>query len=249
MNPTENNNPDVVIHFKLEKPYFPLEKDSPIKPEPAGPVTLRSVLIDRLLSVYVFVLITRLDHEGRRVDDVRTEPITYNYHATDAATRDDAETVRAEICKTLSLAGHEGVWQSGVENIKAVLRHYDGEPIDNRIEFERLIADAETFLGRTKPICKPINMQNRGIVIQGENAVTLSDTEWEVLRRLLYSERKAVTISEFCDTKLGEPLWDINRAPENPSLAHLAKRINSKLACADITFRVGFRDGVFFFEK
>lgn len=246
---TETNNSDAVIHFELEKPCFPFEKDSPIKPERISPVTLRSVLVDRLLSVYVFALISRLDSEGRRVDDCRIEPITYNYHATDHATEADIETVRAEICKVLSLAGHEGVWKSGAENIRTILDHYAGVEILNRIEFERLISDAETFLGRAEVTCTPMNISNKGIVIQGQNACTLSDTEWEILSRIFYSARKAVTISELCDSKLGMPLWDINRCPENPQLLHWAKRINNKLAGAGISFQVGFRDGVFRFES
>lgn len=244
----QTNNSDAVIHFELEKPYFPLG-NSPTKPEHAGPVTLRSRLDDRLLTVYVFALITRLNHEGRRVDDCRIEPISYNYHAADAATEDDAETVRAEICKTLSLAGENGMWQSGSRNIRKILDHYAGDvEIANRMEFERLISDAEKFLGRADEISVSINISNRGIVIQGENACVLPDTQWEILRRLLRSKEKSITVSELCDPALGESIWDINRAPENPSLAHFAKSITAKLAGAHMTIRVGFRDGVFFVE-
>lgn len=137
------------IHLELTAACFPLETKSLIKPELAGPVTLRSILYDRHLNIYTHAPITRLNHEGKRIDDIRTFQIDYNYQATDLANMEDAwtaEIIRDDIRKALSLAGDDGDWQSGVRNVQAALGHYIKDNISNRIEFERLIADALRFL-------------------------------------------------------------------------------------------------------
>lgn len=136
------------IHRELVAPYFPLETKSVIKPELVSSVTLRSVLHDRHLSIYTIAEITRLNHEGKRIGDIRTFEIEYNYQATDLADMEDTGTVgiiREDIQKALSLAGDDGDWESGSRNIQSILDHYASEQIENRIEFERLISDAKAF--------------------------------------------------------------------------------------------------------
>lgn len=149
MTSNENIPPGVVVHAELQNACFPIEADSPIRPELVGPVTLRSRFEDRYLSIYCHAPITRLDHEGRRIKDIRLESIGYSYQATDFAAPGDLEEVRAEIRRLLSLAGHGGDWRSGVENIRTVLLYYATEDVANLQEFERLIGDAEKFLGTT----------------------------------------------------------------------------------------------------
>lgn len=107
--------------------------------------------------------------------------------------------------------------------------------------------DVSGVVGVEKP--KKLITKNRGIVMQGEKACVLPDTQWEILTRIFYSIRKAVTISELCDPKQGVPIWDYKRAPDSPSLDHLAKGINDKLASAGILLRVSHRNGVFSFES
>lgn len=140
---------EITTHFELANPFFPLEDSSGVWPELAGTVTLRSVLSGKHLSIYTIAPITRFDASNNRIGDIRIHEIDYHFEATDWADMDNPHERRAiaeELRFLLSLAGHDGDWRSGAENIEKVLEHYGSDDIDNTTEFNRLICDARKHL-------------------------------------------------------------------------------------------------------
>lgn len=89
-----------------------------------------------------------------------------------------------------------------------------------------------------------LNTKNREIVIQGENAAKLSETEWLLIHRLYEAGRKtgiyALTIDQLCDPEQGEALWGINDVPTSQTLRNLAYNAGDKLTKANIFVPIRF---------
>lgn len=90
-----------------------------------------------------------------------------------------------------------------------------------------------------------VNLDNRGIVIQGRKATVLPETRWVLLRRLYDSKTKTATLDELCDGSKGEMVWRRDLAPDHRTLSHFASNINRSMEEAEISIRVACKDGVF----
>lgn len=95
---------------------------------------------------------------------------------------------------------------------------------------------------------KMLNTKNREIVIQGENACKLSETEWLIVHRLNESEDRRMSIDELCDSEQGEAVWPINNVPTEKSRGNYANSISSKLLEGGIMAKIRHEENTYFLD-
>lgn len=115
--------------------------------------------------------------------------------------------------------------------------------IGDCIMFDMLPGLMLPYLDSSEPETKdPFRLvtKNREIVMQGENACSLSDSEWLIVHRLNNVKSHALTIAELCDPDLGVAVWEAGCVPQWESLGNLASKINGKFLKSDIVATVKY---------
>ncbi len=116
-----------------------------------------------------------------------------------------------------------------------------------RLEGEEILFELIPSTMRMKPVesnaaRNPLQLvtKNEEIIIQGDNACSLSYSEWLIVHRLNETKSRTMSIDDACNEELGERLWEINDVPGTEYLRSLASKITTKLSKGGIIARIRF---------
>lgn len=110
------------------------------------------------------------------------------------------------------------------------------------IMFDLCPVDTQNITAKSNGNPYRLITKNREIVMQGENACSLSDTKWLIVHRLNNTKSRSLTVDELCDAKTGEAVWEINCVPQTPTLRSYASEVNAVLAKSGIIATLRFSE-------